>query len=294
MAGSGKTTLVQRINAHVHQNKIPSYIINLDPAVAKIPYEPNIDIRDSIKYKDVMKEYSLGPNGGILTTLNIFSYQFADVMEFVDKRAPKLKYIFVDTPGQIEVFNWSASGTIITESFSTTYPTIYLYIADTTRSTNPVTFVSNMLYACSLLYKSKIPLLIVFTKIDVVSHEYAVKWMTDFDSFEEAIKTNATYMGNLTQSLGFLLEEFYNNFPVVGVSSVTGEGMDELFTNIRKAAMDYETGFKVELEKIKEQRKQKEEERKNESMDRLRNDMGVVLDLNSTKNENINNTEDDE
>jgi len=278
MAGSGKTTLVQRINAYTHTNKIPAYFINLDPAVANIPYDPNIDIRDSIVYKDVMKEYGLGPNGGIMTTLNIFSYQFNEVMNFVDKRAPKLKYIFVDTPGQIEVFNWSASGTIITEAFCSTYPTVYIYIVDTTRSTNPVTFMSNMLYACSLLYKSRLPIIISFTKIDIISHAYAVEWMTNFESFEEALKTNTTYMGNLTQSLGFLLEEFYNNFPCVGVSSVTGEGVDDLFTAIRKAAMEYETGFKLEMDKIREERKNKEETRQKENMDRLKMDLGVVID----------------
>lgn len=29
-------------------------------------------------------------------------------------REPALKYVFVDTPGQIEIFTWSASGQLIT------------------------------------------------------------------------------------------------------------------------------------------------------------------------------------
>ncbi|RLN11338.1 hypothetical protein C2845_PM09G12890 [Panicum miliaceum] len=33
------------------------------------PFGANIDIRDTVRYKNVMKEYSLGPNGGILTSL---------------------------------------------------------------------------------------------------------------------------------------------------------------------------------------------------------------------------------
>ena len=33
------------------------------------------------------------------------------------KREPQLEYIIVDTPGQIEIFTWSASGAIITEAF---------------------------------------------------------------------------------------------------------------------------------------------------------------------------------
>ena len=48
MAGSGKTTLMQRINSHLHMQKTPGYIINLDPAVLKVPYSPNIDIRDTV------------------------------------------------------------------------------------------------------------------------------------------------------------------------------------------------------------------------------------------------------
>ena len=48
MAGSGKTTLMQRLNAHLHAQKKSGYVLNLDPAVTDTPYEPNIDIRDTV------------------------------------------------------------------------------------------------------------------------------------------------------------------------------------------------------------------------------------------------------
>ena len=48
MAGSGKTTLIQRINSHLHARKLPGYIINLDPAVTQLPYSANIAIRDTV------------------------------------------------------------------------------------------------------------------------------------------------------------------------------------------------------------------------------------------------------
>lgn len=57
LAGSGKTTFMQRLNAHLHAQKKPPYIINLDPAVKNLPFERNIDIRDSVDYKEVMKQY---------------------------------------------------------------------------------------------------------------------------------------------------------------------------------------------------------------------------------------------
>lgn len=84
------------------------------------------------------------------------------------------RYVLIDTPGQIEVFTWSASGTIITEALvgvrfgsvwfgpvrfilrcvcvcgsqASSFPCVVIYVMDTSRSVNPVTFMSNMLYAC--------------------------------------------------------------------------------------------------------------------------------------------------
>ena len=37
-------------------------------------------------------------------------------MKFIEKAQNMSKYVLIDTPGQIEVFTWSASGTIITEA----------------------------------------------------------------------------------------------------------------------------------------------------------------------------------
>src|SRR5882757_1070447 len=122
MAGSGKTTFMQRINSYLYsQNQIP-YVINLDPAVRSVPFDSNIDIRDSVNYKEVMKQYNLGPNGGILTSLNLFATKIDQVLGLLEKRTqpPKegsgvkpIRNILVDTPGQIEVFVWSASGDIL-------------------------------------------------------------------------------------------------------------------------------------------------------------------------------------
>ena len=56
--------------------------MNLDPAVMTLPFGANIDIRDTVKYKEVMKQFNLGPNGGILTSLNLFSTKFDEVELF--------------------------------------------------------------------------------------------------------------------------------------------------------------------------------------------------------------------
>jgi hypothetical protein len=41
-----------------------------------------------------------------------------------------------------------------------------------------------MLYACSILYKTKLPFIIAMNKTDVVDHKYAVEWMEDFEAFQ--------------------------------------------------------------------------------------------------------------
>ena len=53
--------------------------MNLDPACYEVPYPANIDIRDTVNYKEVMKQYGLGPNGGIVTSLNLFATKFDQV-----------------------------------------------------------------------------------------------------------------------------------------------------------------------------------------------------------------------
>ena len=167
MAGSGKTTLMQRLNAHLHAEQRPYYMVNLDPAVLETPFGANIDIRDTVNYREVMKQYSLGPNGGILTALNLFATRFEQVLGLINKRVESDRppeYCLFDTPGQIEIFTWSASGQIITESLAACYPTVIVYVVDTVRCQNAVTFMSNMLYACSILYKIKLPMVLAFNK----------------------------------------------------------------------------------------------------------------------------------
>jgi len=93
MAGSGKTTLMQRLLAHCHMAGTPSYSLNLDPAAAKVPYGANIDIRGTVNYKEVMKQYQLGPNGAIMTSLNLFATRFDQVIGLMEKRAAQVKYV---------------------------------------------------------------------------------------------------------------------------------------------------------------------------------------------------------
>lgn len=285
MAGSGKTTFMQRLNSHLHAKKTPPYVVNLDPAVLKVPYGVNIDIRDSVKYKKVMEEYNLGPNGAIVTSLNLFSTKIDQVIKLVEKKQDKFKNVIIDTPGQIECFVWSASGAIITEAFASTFPTVIAYIVDTPRNSSPTTFMSNMLYACSILYKTKLPMIIVFNKTDVQSADFAKEWMQDFELFQMALTkdqeingddgTSSGYMSSLINSMSLMLEEFYSQLDVTSCSAYTGEGFDEFLTAVDKKVDEYKEFYLAEREAILKRKEEDEKKRKAASLNKLMKDMDL-------------------
>lgn len=284
MAGSGKTTFVQRLTSHLHSVGSVPYVVNLDPAVHSLPYSANIDIRDTVKYKEVMRQYSLGPNGAIVTSLNLFATRFDQVIRFIEQQQ-QCRYVLFDTPGQIEVFTWSASGAIISESLASGFPTVVVYVLDLVRCVSPTSFMANMLHACSILYKTQLPFLLVLNKTDVVDAGFAMHWMTDFEAFQESLEQETSFASNLTRSMSLVLDEFYSSLKSVGVSSLLGLGVDSFLQLVAAAREEYLTDYQPQLLRLQQEKEQREKSKQEEELARFKRDHeeGDRVPLNTQK-----------
>jgi hypothetical protein len=203
-----------------------------------------------------------------MTSLNLYATKFDQVIHILEQRADDQTlspYLLVDTPGQIEAFTWSASGQILSESLASTFPTVLVFVVDTVRcASSPNTFMSNMLYACSIYYRTRLPLVICFNKTDVVSHEFCMEWMKDYEAFQEALDNaknddgrSTGFYDSLTRSLSLVLDEFYQQFSknACGVSAVTGDGIPDFWRVVEQAAkVDFAQDYVEDLKhRIQEQ-----------------------------------------
>jgi hypothetical protein len=71
-----------------------------------------------------------------------------------------------------------------------------------------------------------------------------MQWMEDFEAFQAAVSSDQSYTSTLTQSLSLVLDEFYKNLRSVGVSAVSGAGMEAFFTAIEASAEEYMETYK--------------------------------------------------
>jgi len=213
-----------------------------------------------------------------MTCLNLFATKFDQVMTILEKRSDDLDYILVDTPGQIEAFTWSASGTIMGEALASAFPTVLAFVVDCVRcASSPNTFMSNMLYACSMMYRTRLPLVVVFNKIDVVPHEFLLEWMKDYDVFQEALDEmldeSQGFYGSLTRSLSLVLDEFYRQLHSCGVSAATGDGMADFWRTVDMAAKDFETDYLDDLKNRVDEQNAKKKAMAKDSLRRLQKDL---------------------
>lgn len=232
-AGSGKSLFTSSFTQFLETNKKKVYIVNLDPAVVYLDYEPNLDIRDTVNFKNVMKSYNLGPNGAIVTCINMFVTKIDQIIDLIDSKKDIYDYIVIDTPGQIELFTWSVAGEIISISLASKFSCKVFFIVDSSKCQNVKLFIGNILHICSVYYKLGLPLEIIFNKSDNCNKEKLLNYMKLDDSFTKIIeKQIPNYSSELLTSMSETFEEIFKSFPFYFASSISFNGMQDIYDGL--------------------------------------------------------------
>ena len=227
-AGAGKSLLVSKIYEYYTSNGAFAAILNLDPGVENLPYSCDIDVRDHVDIISLMKQYDLGPNGALIMANDLIASKIDKIQHEIDDVNPD--YLIIDTPGQIELFAYRASGPFLVENLDAEEK-VNIFLYDGSLITTPVNFVSIALLATSIKLRLKISTINLITKTDLIGAKMKeiLQWSTNLKSLETAISDEAdgetyTLTTNILRSLNF------GGFAqgLIPISSVTGEGMINL------------------------------------------------------------------
>ncbi len=107
---------------------------------------------------------------------------------------------------------------------------------------------SNMLYACSILYKTRLPFVLCFNKCDAASAAVPLEWMKDYDSLHAALASDGSFMSNLTKSMSLVLQAFYETLTAVSCSAITGENIEAVVAAISNTRGEYERDYLAPLQ----------------------------------------------
>lgn len=226
-AGSGKSMLTSKILEYYQTNGVFASVLNLDPGVESLPYRPDVDVRDYVDIVQIMKQYDLGPNGSMIMANDLIATKIEDIQNEIHGVNPD--YLIVDTPGQIELFAYRASGPFFIQNIDASEKTnIFLY--DGTMIVSPSNFISISLLATSIKLRLGLPTINVMTKTDLIPDkiDQVLKWSSDPISLEEELKTlegeTYSFATDILRTLN--IGEFAED--LIPISNLTGEGMVDL------------------------------------------------------------------
>ena len=234
-AGSGKSLLTASFNEWLKVGKQKVATVNLDPGVLNLPYVPDIDIRDYITLNRIMDEYGLGPNGALVLAADLI----AEDTERIGGEIEDLQsdVVLVDTPGQMELFAFRASGPYIANELTNEQKAI-VYLFDAVFSFNPLNYVSNMFLSAAVYNRFFFPQLHVLSKCDLLPPEEAnriVDWSADPEALELVIEEKLSGTRRLLSI--DMIHAIYRlglEFQLIPVSGKTNQGLINLSSALER------------------------------------------------------------
>jgi GTPase SAR1 family protein len=234
-AGSGKSLLTASLNEWLKVEKQKAATVNLDPGVINLPYVPDIDIRDYVNVNNLMKEYELGPNGALVMAADLIAEEAERLGGEIEDLQSDL--VIVDTPGQMELFAFRASGPYIANEL-TKEPKAIVYLFDAVFSFNPLNYVSNTFLSAAVYNRFFFPQLHVLSKFDLIPPEESnriVEWSADPEALEVVIEEKLSGTRRLLSR--DMMQAIYRlglQFHLIPVSAKTNEGLINLASALER------------------------------------------------------------
>ena len=212
--------------------------VNLDPGVKKMPYIPDIDIRDYIVLEDVMDKYGLGPNGAAILASDL-------MINYIDELRYEIEeynsdWVLVDTAGQLELFSFRETGPLIASSLGLgAVQKSVSFLFDSNFVLRPNGFISTLLLAASVQFRFRdIPQINVLSKVDLIDEDQIdmiINWSQDFIALEDY--TNEREQG-LIRELSMLISEVFiqmgSTSELIPCSTVGEGSLDILFGHLQR------------------------------------------------------------
>jgi len=225
-AGSGKSLLCASFAEWLKVGKQEVAVVNMDPGVLKLPYSPDVDVRDRVNIEELMEKYELGPNGALIVAADLIADQIETINKEVEELEPDV--LLVDTPGQMELFAFRASGPFIAAEL-TKQPKTIVYLFDSVFSLNPLNYVSNLFLSAAVYNRFLISQVHVLSKIDLLEQKdigSIVDWSAKPDVLEQAIEEKLSGTRRLlSRSMMRAIYQLGLRFLLIPVSAKTNEGM---------------------------------------------------------------------
>jgi GTPase SAR1 family protein len=233
-AGSGKSLLASRLVKSQMDKDRFSIILNLDPGVANLPYEPHVDVRNYVDIQSLMDTYDLGPNGSLLMASDMVATRLEEMQAEVDDLNPDC--VIVDTAGQIELFAFRASGMYFVSNFHADNKAV-IFTFDGMLVSSPINYVSILLLASSVRLRLKTSQINVLTKRDMITERLnsILEWSTSITALESALNNEKDTLSSLlSKDLARAAAKSGLMDGLVAVSSVTTSGMVNLTASLAR------------------------------------------------------------
>jgi len=234
-AGSGKSLLTASFTEWLKMSKQKIIAVNLDPGALTLPYSPDIDARDYVRVEELMEKHGLGPNGALVMAADLIAEETETIAEEIENENPDM--VIVDTPGQMELFAFRASGPYIVSEL-TKDPKAIVYLFDSVFSSNPLNYVSNLFLSAALYSRFFVPQTYVLSKSDLLPPDklnLIVDWSANPEALETAIEESLSGTKLLlSRDTMHVIYRLGLKFLLTPVSSKTNEGFINLNTILER------------------------------------------------------------